>query len=119
MHRHFDTIERELQAAIDAAGGDNGALLDRLDRLMNDVRGARFAARFALFGKAMKPGGEPEQEIEGVEPPSRAFERDDTVRTKEGYLARVAHYDRAGRVVVNVLFEAAEYKESELKRVEL
>jgi hypothetical protein len=86
---------------------------------MNDVRGARFAARFALFGKAMKPGGEPEQSIEGVEPPPRVFEHDDTVRTKDGYLARVAHYDAKGRVVVNVLFEAAEYKESELKRVEL
>jgi hypothetical protein len=118
MHQHFDTIERELQAAL-AAGGDTGALLERLDRLMNDVRGARFAARFALFGKTMKPAGEPEQEIEGIEPPPRAFAHDDTVRTKDGYLARVARYDAKGNVTVNVLFEAAEYKEAELRRVEL
>ncbi|MDF0506844.1 hypothetical protein POK33_39515 [Burkholderia cenocepacia] len=119
MHKHFDTIERELKAAIETAGPDLPTLIDRLDRLLNDVRGARFAAGHALFGKGMKPGGPPAEEIAGVAPPPRKFGHDDTVRTKDGYLARVAHYDEKGRVVVNVLFQACEYSESDLRAVDL
>jgi hypothetical protein len=119
MHQHFDTIERELKAGVDAGAGNTAELLERLERLLNDVRGARFAASFTMFGKALKPGADPEAEIEGVEPPPRKFKVDDTVRTKEGYLGRVAHYDRRNNVVVNVVFQACEYKESELRETDL
>ncbi|MFM0608645.1 hypothetical protein PQR05_29365 [Paraburkholderia sediminicola] len=114
MHAHFDNIERELRAAVDNAD-DHGELMDRLERLINDAKGARFVAGLTLFGKQFKPGGDPATEIEGIEPPLRRFAHDDTVRTKEGYLARVGYYDDQGRVVVNVVYQAAEYREEDLK----
>lgn len=119
MHEHFDNIERELKAAQGASEGNPDAFLDRIERLLNDVRSARFAARFAAFGKTVKPGRESEPEIEGIVPPPRKFEHDDTVRTKEGYLARVGYYDRAGKVVVNVVYQACEYDEADLTAIDL
>jgi hypothetical protein len=113
MHKHFDTIERELHAAIESAT-DQGELMDRLERLINDAKGARFMAGMALFGKQFKPGGEPEPALEGVEPPRR-FGEGDKVRTKEGYLAHVGYYTGPDNVVVNVVFQAAEYREQDLK----
>jgi len=113
MHAHFDTIERELRAAIESAT-DQGELMDRLERLINDAKGARFIAGMAVFGKQFKPGGEPAPVLEGVEPPPRRFEEGDKVRTKEGYLAHVGYYDGKDNVVVNVVFQAAEYKEQDL-----
>lgn len=119
MHQHFDAIERELKAGIEAGRNDHGSLLERIERLLNDVRGARFATSFALFGKGLKPGGEPDQDMEGVEPPPRKFKPDATVRTKEGYLGRVVGYDKRGHVVVNVVFEACDYKEDDLRETDL
>ncbi|KVN83412.1 hypothetical protein [Burkholderia ubonensis] len=121
MDKHFQAIERELNAAMDAveAGeGDRAALLERLESLLNNVRGKRFATGFALFGKQFKPGGEPAKELEGVEPPPRQFERGDLVRTKDDYLAYVGYYDQRGRVVANVVFQACDFNESELTAAE-
>ncbi len=117
MHEQFDKIERDLKAAIEAGRGDQGALLDRLERLLNDVRGARFSTRFALFGADMKPGGQTVED--GDEQSPRKFGRDVTVRTPEGYLARVVGYDKRGKVVVNVVFEACEYTEADLRETSL
>jgi hypothetical protein len=120
MDKHFLNIERELNAAMDAveAGeGDRAALLERLEGLLNNVKGKRFATGFALFGKQFKPGGEASEEMEGVEPPPRAFSRGDLVRTKSGYLAYVGHYDHRERVVANVVFQACEFSEGDLTMV--
>jgi hypothetical protein len=120
MDKHFQTIERELNAAMDAveAGeGDRAVLLERLESLLNNVRGKRFATGFSLFGKTFKPGGEAAEEMEGVEPPPRAFNRGDLVRTKDGYLAYVGFYDHRQRVVANVVYQACEFNEGDLTAV--
>ena len=111
MHQHFDTIERELRAAIDSAT-DQGELMDRLERLINEAKGARFTTALALFGSQFKPGDEP---APGVAESDRAFEEGDKVRTKDGYLAYVGYYDEGGKVVANVVFQAAAYREDELR----
>jgi hypothetical protein len=110
MHQHFDTIERELRAAIDSAT-DQGELMDRLERLINEAKGVRFTTALALFGSQFKPGDEPAPEVTEE---ARAFEEGDKVRTKDGYLAHVGYYDDKGNVVVNVVFQAAEYREQDL-----
>ncbi|WP_186083658.1 hypothetical protein [Burkholderia gladioli] len=119
MHKLFDNIERELQAAIAAGSGDLSALIDRLDRLQNDVRGARFSAAHTLFGAGIMPAGEPETALEGVEPPIRKFAKRDSVRTSDGFLGTVVGYDRTGGVIVNVVFEARGYAEADLREVSL
>lgn len=120
MHKHFEMIDRELNAAMDAveAGeGDAAALLERLEALLHNVRGKRFATGHKLFGKQFKPGGELAASSEDVEPPPQAFERGDMVRTKEGYLAYVGYYDHHNRVVANVVYQACEFNEADLQPV--
>ncbi|WP_109479112.1 hypothetical protein [Paraburkholderia sp. C35] len=121
MDKHFQNIERELNLAMDAveAGeADRETLLERLEMLLNNVKGKRFATGHALFGKQFKPGGEPAKEPEGGEQPPRAFDRGDLVRTKDGYLAYVGYYDQHGKVVANVVYQACDFKESELTAAE-
>lgn len=120
MEKHFQNIERELNLAMDAveAGeGDRETLLERLESLLNNVRGKRFATGHALFGKQFKPGGEPAEDMDGVEPPPRAFSRGDLVRTKDGYLAYVGFYDHRERVVANVVYQACEFEQADLQAV--
>jgi hypothetical protein len=113
MQEHFDNIERELQAAIDSVT-DFGALDYKLDRLLQKVEQARFATRFAQFGKQFKPGDEAAPSVLDIEPPARRFEHGEKVRTKEGYLAYFGYYDEQNNAVVNVVFQAAEYSEADL-----
>ncbi|MFL9890221.1 hypothetical protein [Paraburkholderia sp. RL17-381-BIF-C] len=120
MYQHFRNIEDELEAAmksVEAGDGDREALLERLENLLNSVRAKRFATGFALFGKQFEPGGEPAEEIEGIEPPPRALKRGDLVRTQDGYLAYVGFYDHKQRVVANVVYEAREFNEADLTLV--
>ena len=112
MNAHFETIERELQAACDSAE-DFAALEYRLERLIQKVEEARFATRFARFGAQLTPGDAPAPEAVTA-PPAGRFEHGDKVRTKEGYLAYFGYYDAQGNAVVNVVFQAAEYKETDL-----
>jgi hypothetical protein len=115
MTEHFETIERELQAACDSAT-DFGALEYRLERLIQKVEEARFATRYAQFGKQFTPKEQaaPANVLEAVEPPARRFEHGDKVRTKEGYLAYFGYYDGQNNAVVNVVSQAAEYRETDL-----
>jgi hypothetical protein len=112
MNEHFETIERELQAACESAE-DFAALEYRLERLMQKVEEARFAARYAQFGKQFKQGEQPAPEAVTA-PPAQRFAHGDKVRTKEGYLAYFGYYDAKGNAVVNVVFQAAEYAETDL-----
>jgi hypothetical protein len=118
MQNHYDAIATELRAAIEAAGDDVAGLLEMLERVNPDVRSARFAAGHALFGKQFKAARESEPTIEGVEPPVRKFAAGDKVRTPGDYLAHVGYYDRKGRVVANVVFQACEFKEDDLTAVQ-
>jgi hypothetical protein len=112
MQQHFDTIERELQAACDGAT-DFAALEYKLERLLQKVEQAHFATKFAQFGGQFKPSEEAPAP-DGVEPVARRFENGDKVRTKEGYLAYFGYYDAQNNAVVNVVFQAAEYRETDL-----
>jgi hypothetical protein len=69
------------------------------------------AARLAKFGTQFRTAGE------SVEKPGvvRQFERVQQVFTKEGYLGYIASYDKHGKAIVNVVWEAAKYDESDLK----
>jgi hypothetical protein len=117
MQKHYDAIANELRAAIETAGDDMAGLLDMLERVNLDVRSARFAAGFALFGKQFKAAREAEPTIDADEPPPRRFEPGTRVRTPDNYLAHVGYYDSKGRVVANVVFQACEFKEDELTAV--
>lgn len=113
MHEHFNIIETELEAAV-AATDDNEELVWRLDRLLSKVRGVRFSANLAKFGEQFAKASDPPH-VDAEAPAERAFTEGQRVRTRDGYLAYVGYYDRHGCVVVNVVFQAAEYKESDLK----
>jgi hypothetical protein len=112
MHARFDNIERELRAAVESAT-DHGALINRLERLINDVRSVRFAAHFENIAAGMAAAREPEPALEGVEPPPSRFKHGDKVRTPDGYLAYYG-YKVGESAVVNVVFQATEYKETDL-----
>lgn len=120
MYRHFRNIEDELDAAmksVEAGEADREALLEHLENLLNIVRGKRFATGHKLFGEQFEPAREPVEVKNGTEPLPHAFRRGDLVRTKDGYLAYVGHYDHRNRVVANVVYEAREFNESDLTLV--
>ncbi|WP_028211549.1 hypothetical protein [Paraburkholderia mimosarum] len=103
--------------AVELGEGDAAALLEQLEALFQNVRGKRFATGFALFGESFKPGGEPAEVLDDIEQQHHAFVRGDVVRTKDGYLAYVGHYDHRNRVVANVVYEAREFNEADLTLV--
>lgn len=113
MHEHFNKIEAELEAAV-AATNDHEEVVWRLDRLLSKVRGVRFSSSFAKFGEQFVKASDVPRPADG-EPAVQAFKEGQKVRTSDGYLAYVGYYDRKGSVVVNVVFQATEYKESDLK----
>lgn len=112
MQQHYDAIQRELQAAQLEGGAGSGAYVDFLDRLMQDLRNLRTAARFELFGKQFTQADGAQLSEEG----ERRYRPGDRVRTPEGYLGYVAGYHarKPGHVVTNVVFQAADYKEGQL-----
>lgn len=112
MEHHFDNIARELQDAK-ASIEDRAAYLEFLDRVIHEARGVQQLERITQFGAQFKAGGEP------AEPPAeRQFEPFDIVRTKEDYIGYVAHYNKRGHVVVNVVVEACDYKEGDLRKID-
>lgn len=112
MQQHYDAIQRELQAAQLEGGAGSGAYVDFLDRLMQDLRNLRTAARFELFGKQFTQADAAQLSEEG----ERRYGPGDRVRTPEGYLGYVVGYHarKPGHVVTNVVFQAADYKEGQL-----
>lgn len=112
MEHHFDNIARELQDAKTSIE-DRTAFLDFLDRVIHEARGVQQLERITQFGTQFKPSGEP------AEPPvDPQFAPFDIVRTKEDYIGYVAGYTRRGHVVVNVVVEACDYKEGDLRKIE-
>jgi hypothetical protein len=114
MQQHFDAIRRELQAAADKLGTEStGTFLAMLARVTQEVDQLQNAARLSEFGKQFKPAGELAPESAAP----REFAPGQEVWTHEGYLGYVAGHDAKGKAVVNVVWQACEYKESDLHRI--
>lgn len=114
MQTLLDTILRHVAQAETTAENDP-QYIDFLDRVIMEAKSRRAVAAQRTFGAQFKqtevaPAGE------GDAP--RVFAVDDKVRTKEGYIGHVAGYDKRGRVVVNVVWQACEYAEADLKPME-
>lgn len=111
----LDTILRHIAQAETTAENDP-QYIELLDRVIDEAKARRMAARMRMCaaseGKA--PAG-PVVEDKAADAPPRQFARHDRVWTKEGYIGHVAGYDKKGRVVVNVVWQACEYAEGDLK----
>jgi len=98
-------------AALELPTGDYIALLERIQK---QVQAQLKAARFASFG-AQFPAADP---APAIDPPAGMFQKGDFLRTADGYVGYMAHYDKRGRAVVNVVWQACEYRDDQLQRFE-
>lgn len=115
MQAHYAAILKELSGMLDGASPEQlPELLDTLERLTLEVRSARFRVGHTMFGKRFKPADAALPTMGEVE---GKFQPGQRVRTPAGYLAYVGYYDHKQRVVANVVYEACEFKESDLTPV--
>lgn len=112
---HFDDIERHL-AHAESIAKDDEAYVHLLDRVILLAKSRRMTARMRLtaVSEGKKPAG-PVIEFSPTEDQQHKFSRDEKVWTKDGHIGHVVGYDKKGRVVVNVIWQACEYAEADLR----
>lgn len=111
--RTFDAIEAVLDDLAHRYEQAPDVYIDLLEQVVALTRNRYRAARLAKFGTQFKPAGESAEES----PAPRQFQRFQQVYTNEGYLGYIAGHDKQGKAIVNVVWEAAEYDESNLRAI--
>lgn len=113
MDTYFDRIKAVLDEAAYAPDQSPDDTLTLLNRVLAETRDRHRAASLAKFGTQFVPASEPTDE-EAQQPRFQPFQQ---VYTCEGYRGYIAGHDKQGKAIVNVVWEAAEYDESDLHAI--